>query len=51
MVIETPSCHMMIELSRHVSLKKKGRMRASRPLVGERIEATKWHTKSEAIMS
>lgn len=23
MVIETPSCHMMIELSRHVSLKKR----------------------------
>lgn len=41
---------MMIELSRYVSLKK-GQMKASRPLVGERIEATKWHMRSKTIMS
>ena len=50
MAIETPSCHMMIELLRHVSLKKR-RVKASRSLVGERIEATKWHTRSKTIMS
>ena len=50
MVIETPSCHMMIELSRHVSLKKRTDEGLA-SLSGERIEATKWHTRSEAIMS
>ena len=33
MVIETLSCHMMIELSRYVSLKKR-RVKASRSLAG-----------------
>ena len=50
MVVETPSCHMMIELSRHVSLKKRTD-EGFASLSEVRIEVTKWHTRGEAIMS